>query len=131
MRGLPCAALAQGEGEFAAGSGVSFHFACAKRRRLPQPGQTDLNRAPRWISLPPEDRQRAAGATFGGADRVERLSSGRSELGDSVEQYRESETSRGRVSRHSGRGKFLHGAARSRDGRTTPEIGRASCRERG
>src|SRR5213079_3150491 len=34
------------EGEFAAGSGVSFHFARAKRRRLSQPGQTDLNRAP-------------------------------------------------------------------------------------
>jgi len=68
----------QGEGGFAAGSGVSFHFARAKRRRLSQPGQTDAQPRTSTGSLPTEIRQGAAGATFGGPPliRVERFLAG-------------------------------------------------------
>src|SRR5207248_6971677 len=97
LRGLRRAALAQGEGELAAGSGLSLHFAGPKRQRLPQPGQADLDRPSRWISLPAEDRQRVAGPTFGGADRAERMSRRRGELSDSVGQHRQGETSRRRI----------------------------------
>src|SRR2546430_14950027 len=81
VRSLRRAAIAQGEGQFHAGGGVSFHAARAKRHWVSQPGQTDLNRASRWFSLPAEDRQRAAGETFGGTDRAQRLPRERSQFG--------------------------------------------------
>ena len=68
-------------------------------------------------SLRAANRQADARGALGRFDRIERLSCGRNQQRDSGKQHRESKTERCRISGYPGRGEFLPGVARPRDGR--------------